>query len=95
MAKLLAQLKKGINIVNAKLGYSSEVITLATGLAMELDLTSTCMPCDDYALGKVKGCRVLQILGERLFFNVSSPLTHIFGCKEHWLLLMEDSTDLA
>ena len=35
-----------------------------------------------------------KILGEKLFFKVSSPSTFTFGCKKHfWLLVIEDNTD--
>ena len=34
-----------------------------------------------------------KTLGEWLFFDVSSPLTHTFRCEKQWLLDMEDSTN--
>ena len=30
-----------------------------------------------------------------LFFNISSPLTPTFGCRKHWLLVIENNTDYA
>ena len=57
---------------------------------------------EDCALGKAKKGTVhkkavecSKILGERLFFDISSPLTPTVGGKKHWLLVMEDSSDYA
>ena len=36
-----------------------------------------------------------KTLGERLFFNCSSPSTPNFAGKKHWLLVIEDSVDYA
>ena len=45
---------------------------------------------------KQKGCWALQkILGKKLFYDISSPLTPTFGAKKHWLLVLEDSTHYA
>ena len=51
-------------------------------------------------LGKVKQQAVSkkavpcsQILGERLFFNISSPATPTFGSKCHWLLVIDYYSD--
>ena len=34
-----------------------------------------------------------KILYEWLFFNISSPSTHAFGSKKHWLLDIDDSSN--
>ena len=34
-----------------------------------------------------------KILGERLFFDISSPLTPTLWSKKHWLLVIEESMD--
>ena len=36
-----------------------------------------------------------KILGDRLFFDISSPSTPTFGGKKTWLLAMEDSNNYA
>ena len=34
-----------------------------------------------------------KILGERLFFDISSPSAPTFGSKKQWLLIMDDSSN--
>ena len=94
--------KNDINNINTKLGHLSEVITQETAKAMGIYLTDMFRPCEDWALDKAKqGCIsekdvvCSKILGERLFFDSSSSLNAISGGKEHWLLVMEDSTNYA
>ena len=67
---------------------------------MGIQLTGTFKLHEDWALGKAKKGRVSKkavacwkILGQRLFFDISSPPTPIFGGKKHWLLAIEDSPD--
>ena len=69
---------------------------------MGIQVTSTFKPCEDYALEKAKKRGVSnkavacsKILGERLFFDISSPSTLTFGGKKHWPIVMEDSNDYA
>ena len=40
---------------------------------------------------QLKALPCLKILGERLFFDISSPSTPTFGGNWHWLLVMDDS----
>ena len=72
----------------------------STAKGLGIQVTSTFKPFKDCALGKAKQCAVskkavpcLQILGERLFFNISSPSTLTFGRKCHWLLFINDCSD--
>ena len=55
---------------------------------------------EDCTMGKAKQCAVskkavpcLKLLGERLFFDISSPSTPTFGSKWHWLLVIDDSSN--
>ena len=82
--------KKNINDLHAELGHTSKTITHATAKAMDIQLTSTFKSCEDCTLGKAKkireskktvGCS--KILGEMLFFDVSSPSTPTFVGKKH------------
>ena len=82
--------KKDSNAPHAELGHPSKMITGATGRAMVLHITGTFDPCEDYVLEKVKKSEVSnkavkcsKILGERLFFNISSHSTPTLGGKEH------------
>ena len=57
-------------------------------------------PSEDCALGKAKQCAVsekavpcLQVLGKRLFFDISFPSTPTYGGKRHWLLVIDDCQD--
>ena len=68
-----------------------EVIIQATDRAMGLHITDKFKPCEDCALVKTKKSRVSKkramacskIVGERLFFDISSPLTPNFGGRKH------------
>ena len=67
---------------------------------MDLLLIGTFNPCEDCSSGKAKESRVnkkavehFKILGETLFFDITSPSTSTFGGKKHWLLVIEDCTD--
>ena len=58
------------------------------------------MPLLDCTLRKAKKIGVSKktvdcskVLGERLFFDISSPSTPTFEGKKHWLLVVEDSRD--
>ena len=78
------------------------MITYATAKSIGIHLTGMFRQCEDCALGKAtKGCiskkavDCSKILGEKLFFDISSPLTPTFGGKKHWLLVIEDSSKYA
>ena len=101
LAKLLMQ-KKDINVLYAELVHPSDIITHATSKTMGLHLTITFNTCEDCALGKAKRAMLVKqlsstpnFLGERPFFDISSPLTTTLGGKKPWLLVMEDGTDYA
>ena len=40
-----------------------------------------------------KAVPCLQVLGERLFFDISSPSTPTFGGNHHWLLVINDCSN--
>ena len=57
------------------------------------------MPCEDCTLSKAKEQDVSKkavaqskLLGERLFFEISSPSTPIFGGQKCWLLIIDDNS---
>ena len=57
-------------------------------------------PCKDCTLGKAKQHAVSKkaapcskILGEKLFFDISTPSTPSVGGKRHWLLVIDNSSD--
>ena len=82
--------EKEINIWHAELGHPSEVITWATGWDMGYHITVTFRPCEDCVLGYAKKVVLhkktvehSKVLGERLFFNISSQLTPTYGGNKH------------
>ena len=92
--------KKNINDLHVELRQPSETITHATANSLNIQVTSTFKWCEDCALGKTNQCAVSKeaipcskIFGERLFFDISSPYTPTFGSKQHWLLVIDDSSD--
>ena len=82
--------KKNINDLHVELGHPSETITCITTKAFGIQVTSTFKTCEDCAMGKANQQTVSkmavppsQILGESLFFQISSPSTSTFGRKHH------------
>ena len=95
-----APLKKNINDLHIELGHPSDIITHANAKALGIQVTSTFKPCEDCALGKAKQCTVSKkavphskILGERLFFDINSTSVPTYGGKQHWLFIIDDSSD--
>ena len=91
-----------INDLFAELEHSSEAITRSTAKNFNIQVTGAFKPCEDCALGKAKQRAVSkkavswsQILGERLFFDISFPSTLTFGGKCHWLLVIDDYSNTA
>ena len=96
----MASPKKNIKNLHVELGHLFKTITHATAKALGIQVTGTFKPCENFALGKAKQCAVSKkalpcsnILGERLFFVISSPSTSTFDGKQHWLLIIDDSND--
>ena len=65
---------------------------------MGIQVTGTFKPCEVFALGKTKQEAVSkkavaqsEILGERLFFDISSPSTPTFGGRKHWLHVISNN----
>ena len=92
--------KKNVNNLHVKLGHQLETITWSTAKATGIQVTGMFKPCEDCALGKAKQCAVSKmavphshILGERLFFDISSPSTPTFGGKRHWLLVINNCSN--
>ena len=96
----MSSTKKNINILHTKLGNPSEVISHATVKAMGIQLLGLFQACKDCTLGKARnGCVSKKagvcsiVMGERLFYDISSPSFSTFGGMKHWLLVIEDSAD--
>ena len=94
--------KRNINNLRVELGHPSETITQATAKALGIQVTGTFKPCKNYALCKAEQCTVSkmavpcsQILGKRLFFDISPPSTPTFGSKHHWLLVIDDCSNYS
>ena len=97
-----ALFKWDINDLHVELRHPSEASTRSTEKNFKIQVTGTFKPCEDCALGKAKQQAISkkavpcsQILGERLFFNISSPSTPTFGRKRHWLLVVDDHSDYS
>ena len=100
MQSATAPCKKNINDLHIELGHPSKSITNATTKAMGIQVMGTFKPCKNCTLGKAKWQGVSKkavawskTLGERLFFDISSPLTPTFGGKKHWLFVVDDSSN--
>ena len=57
-------------------------------------------PHEDCALSKAKQWAINKMTvpwskmsGEKLFFVISSPSTPTFGSKQHWLLILDNSSE--
>ena len=97
-----ALIKQDINDLHVELGHPSEAITRSTAKSFGIQVTDTFRPCEDRTLGKAKQQVVSkkavpcsQILGERLFFDISSTSTPTFGAKRHQLLVFDDYSDFS
>ena len=97
-----ALIKRDINDLHAELSHPLEAITRSTAKNFNIHVTGIFKTCEDCALGKAKQRAMskkavphLQILGERLFFDISSPSTPIFGGKCHWLLVIDDCSNYS
>ena len=92
--------KKNVNDLHIELSHPSKSITHTTAKAMGIQVTGIFKPYEDYAMGKAKQQGISKkavaqskILGKRLFIDVSSPSTPSFGDKNHWLLVVDDSSN--
>ena len=86
----VASPKKNINNLHIELRHSFKTITHATAKDLGIQVTGTYKTCKDCALSKAKqnadskkAVPCSTILGERLFFDISSSLTLTFGGKQH------------
>ena len=80
-----AHKQKNINDLHIEFGHPSEVIIHATVKSMGIQVTGTYKQCDDCTLGKAKKGRICKkavacskLLGERLFFNISSLNSYLW-----------------
>ena len=71
------------------------MITYITAQSMGIHITSTFKPGEDCTQGKAKkgGLSKMavvhsKVLGESLFFDISSPSPSTFEGKTHWLLFL-------
>ena len=95
-----AFIKRDINDLHVALGHPSEAITRSTAKNFNIQVTGTFEPCEDCTLGKAKQRAMSkkavprsQILGEWLFFDISSSSTPTFDGKRHWLLVIDGRSD--
>ena len=90
-----------INDYHEQLGHPNMVITKTTAVARNINLTGTVQPCGDCMIGKARQKNVPKatvprstVPGERLFIDISSPRVKSYGGSRHWLLVLDDATDL-
>ena len=93
---------KDVNVLHQELGHPGEDMTRATGKHMGLTLMGTFAPCEDCGIAKAKQTKIKKgvsskskIPGERIFIDISSPKTGSLGGKHHWLLVVDDCTDMT
>ena len=89
--------KRNINDLHIESGHPSETITQATTKALGIQVTGTFKPCEDCTLGKAKQWAISKkavpcskIVGERVFFYISSPSTSTLCGMHYWLLVLND-----
>ena len=89
-----------MNDLHKLLGHPSETITRKTAKEMKVIVTEQFKPCEACALTKIRNknlsktpVKCSNIVGERLFLGVSSPLVTSLGGKCHWHLLVDDKSD--
>ena len=94
--------RKDVNELHAELGHPGEDVTRATGAHRGFQVTGAFEPCESCAVGKAKQTKMnkepierSKVAGERLYLDVSSPRTQSVGGKHHWLLLVDDCSDLS
>ena len=95
-----ALIKQNINDLHVELSHPSEAIMRSTTKSLRIQVTGTFKPYEDCTLGKAKQQAAskkavphLQVFGERLFFDISSPSSLTFGGKCHWLLVIDDCSN--
>ena len=69
---------------------------------MGLKIMGTFTPCEDCRIGKAKQSNMnkevnskSEIPGERIFIDISSGKKASLGGKHHWLLVVDDYTDMS
>ena len=69
---------------------------------MGLTITGNFTPCEDCGVAKAKQAKMnkgvsskSKIPGKRIFIDISSPKTASLGGKHHWLLVVDDCTDMT
>ena len=94
--------RKDVNQLHAELGHPGEDVTRAIGAHRGLQVTGTFAPCKDCAVAKAKQKKIgkkaskkSQKPGERLCIDISSPTAASFGGKHHWLLVVDENSDLC
>ncbi len=93
---------KDVNELHAKLGHPSKDISRATGTSLGFIVMEKFAPCKDCAISKAKQTKTNKVpikrsknKGKRLFLDISLPQTTSIGGMKHWLLVLDDCTDLA
>ena len=93
--------RKDVNKLHQELGHPGEDVTRATGKYMGLKITSTFNPCKDCGVVKAKQSKMnkgvtskSKIPGERFFIDISPPKSASLGGKHHWLLKVDDCTNM-
>ena len=90
-----------INDYHERLGHPGENVTRWTAKFFGVALSGPALQCNACALSKARQKNVPKatvprstIPGERLFIDISSPSVKSIGGSRHWLLVLDDATDL-
>ena len=90
-----------INEYHAKLGHPNMVATRMTAKIRDVALKGDIKPCEDCMIAKARQKNVpkarierSEIPGERIFIDISSPTKKSVGGSKHWLLVLDDCTDM-
>ena len=101
-ALVAPQVTKDINLYHRQLGHPNEQITRATAKAFGIKLTGKFQKCEDCAIAKARQKNVKKVpskkaknAGGRICLDISSPEYHSSGGKRHWLLILDEHSDMC
>ena len=101
LAQTTRKEKVNINKYHELLGHPNWVVTRSTAASRDVVLTGDIIPCEHCMIAKAKQKGVPKIRkerstvpGQRIFIDISSPTKKSVGGSKHWLLVLDDCTDM-
>ena len=101
-ALVASQVTRDINEYHRQLGHPNERITRTTAKAFGIKLTGKFQKCEDCAIAKARQKNVKKIPskkakhpGGRISLDISSPNYKGVAGKRHWLLFLDEHSDMV